>query len=163
MGKSGRKRTEVGESSPGAFFCAKLLGVASASEEYRREVRGPSGWRQVAEDESESPLQGSLARAVVAGWVAASACCRVVSAKVLGGVVVSTRGMMGVKTTVSICCGVVSAGVVGGGGVVSEKVAVRVPAVVSTRGGADSVTIGLSGGWVWRRLLRRRRWCRAFG
>jgi hypothetical protein len=41
-------------------------------------------------------------------------------------------------------------------GSVSVKVAVRVPAAVSTRGGADSAPIGLSG-WAWRRR------CRAFG
>jgi hypothetical protein len=35
---------------------------------------------------------------------------------------------------------------------------VRVPAVVSTRDGANSVHIGLSG-WV----RQRRRWCRALG
>ena len=33
MGESGGKRTEVGESSAGAFFWAKFLGVASAPEE----------------------------------------------------------------------------------------------------------------------------------
>ena len=54
----------------------------------RGKVRGSLGWRQVAKDGSESPRPGSLVRAVVAGWVAASACCGVVSAGVVGGGVV---------------------------------------------------------------------------
>ena len=58
-------------------------------------MRGPSEWRQVAKDGSESPRPSSFVRAVVVGWMAASVCCRVVSPKVLGGAVVSARGMVG--------------------------------------------------------------------
>ena len=80
---------------------------------------------------------------MVAGWVAASACCRVVSAKVLGGVVVSTGGSarilrrscqksevsaVRVPAVVSACVGMVPVEVVGE---VSARVSVKVARVTT--------------------------------
>ena len=76
------------------MLAAQML-AAEVSAEVAARMRGPSEWRQVAKDGSESPRPSSFVRAVVVGWMAASVCCRVVSAKVLGGVVVSARGMVG--------------------------------------------------------------------
>jgi hypothetical protein len=75
-------------------MAAQML-AAKVSAKVAARIRGPSEWRQVAKDGSESPRPSSFVRAVVVGWVAASVCCRVVSAKVLGDVVVSVRGMVG--------------------------------------------------------------------
>jgi hypothetical protein len=86
---------EVSAKVSAGMMAAGMMAAQMLAAKVAARMRGPSEWRQVAKDGSESPRPGSFVRAVVVEWVAASVCCRAVSAKVLGGVAVSARGMVG--------------------------------------------------------------------
>ena len=86
---------EVSAKVSAGMMAAGVMAAQMLAAKVAARMRGPSEWKQVAKDGSEGPRPSSFLRTVVVGWVAASVCCRVVSVKVLGGVVVSAREMVG--------------------------------------------------------------------